>query len=153
MTAEDELVDPAPGPGPLSTDTTARPLRASSRATDAPITPAPMTIASNRDRDCASLDPITSVTASPSILHPAPVAAESTSVPGRRGDPLLTEGRLAHLHVRRLRKLVSDVEVAGHGVVREVLLGVVGDRLEVGARVHHECNHHVVLREGGRYAV
>ena len=37
---------PAPGAGPLSTHTTDRPLRPSSNATAAPITPAPITTAS-----------------------------------------------------------------------------------------------------------
>src|SRR5262245_52365423 len=46
MIADDALVDPAPGDGPLSTHTTDRPLRLSSRATADPITPAPMTTAS-----------------------------------------------------------------------------------------------------------
>src|SRR3954471_7434034 len=44
--ADDAAVDPAPGAGPLSTTTTLRPDRASSSATLAPITPAPMTTAS-----------------------------------------------------------------------------------------------------------
>ena len=43
MIDAEELVEPAPGAGPLSTLITERPLRASSKATEAPITPAPMT--------------------------------------------------------------------------------------------------------------
>ena len=46
MIDDDALVEPAPGAGPLSTTTTERPPRASSRATAEPITPAPITMAS-----------------------------------------------------------------------------------------------------------
>mgnify|MGYP003338941646 CR=1 FL=1 len=45
MIDTDELVEPAPGAGPMSTTTTLRPDRANSRATELPITPAPITIA------------------------------------------------------------------------------------------------------------
>src|SRR6266508_1978544 len=50
MIADDELVDPAPGPGPLSTQITERPLRPSSNATADPMTPAPITTASACER-------------------------------------------------------------------------------------------------------
>jgi prolyl-tRNA editing enzyme YbaK/EbsC (Cys-tRNA(Pro) deacylase) len=46
MSADEALVDPAPAAGPLSTQMTDRPPRASSSATDAPMMPAPMTTAS-----------------------------------------------------------------------------------------------------------
>lgn len=46
MIADEALVEPAPGPGPLSTHTTERPLRASSSVTAEPMTPAPITTAS-----------------------------------------------------------------------------------------------------------
>src|SRR4051812_5958663 len=46
MIEEEALVEPAPGAGPLSTHSTRRPPRASSRATAAPMMPAPTTTAS-----------------------------------------------------------------------------------------------------------
>ena len=46
MMALDALVDPWPGPGPLSTTATRSPVRASSSAIDEPMTPAPITTAS-----------------------------------------------------------------------------------------------------------
>ena len=46
MIDDEALVDPVPGPDPRSTTITDRPARASSSATDEPITPAPITIAS-----------------------------------------------------------------------------------------------------------
>ena len=52
--ADEALVEPAPAVGPLSTTVTDRPARASSRATEQPTTPAPMTTVS-----------VTSGTASP----------------------------------------------------------------------------------------
>jgi hypothetical protein len=47
MTALDELVDPRPGAAALSMTITERPFRANSKATDDPITPAPITTASH----------------------------------------------------------------------------------------------------------
>ena len=47
MTALDELVDPSPGAAALSTTITDRPFLANSYATEEPITPAPITIASH----------------------------------------------------------------------------------------------------------
>lgn len=46
MTAEEELVDPDPTASPASTHRTVRPDRANSKLMEAPITPAPITIAS-----------------------------------------------------------------------------------------------------------
>src|SRR5829696_409443 len=46
MIEEEALVDPAPAVGPLSTQITDRPPRASSSATEEPMMPAPMTTAS-----------------------------------------------------------------------------------------------------------
>ena len=47
MTALDELVDPSPGAAALSTTITVKPFRANSYATEEPITPAPIMIASH----------------------------------------------------------------------------------------------------------
>src|SRR5690242_9079671 len=46
MTALDALVEPCPGPLALSTTTTERPVLASSKAIEAPMTPAPTTTTS-----------------------------------------------------------------------------------------------------------
>src|SRR5690348_4297367 len=106
MTALDALVEPCPGPLALSTTTTDRPVLASSKAIDAPMTPAPTTTTSS----CTFMHPVFCATG------PAPTdACRGLPLPGSSpAEKPLQAGQLepevqVEAHAARAQRHAGDL--------------------------------------------
>src|SRR5689334_7365205 len=95
MTALDALVEPCPGPLALSTTTTERPVLASSKAIEAPITPAP-----------------TTTTSAFTLMHPVSRRAGGRPIDACRGLP--SRGSSPAEKALQACELEPEVQVEAH---------------------------------------